>query len=375
MDVDGLSRKLSSYLAYLQLMSSLEPGAGNITNPAIKSKIKDAWDFYKGTNAEELLLKGPTHIKDLEPLIQQYTTLAVPKEPIETIASDFNSLCAIHKELYSYGIEYRWLDERMDCSKMGFPIDLPWHTKIGLGHHAGMGSVEEEFLLRDAFFMLASAEEAYTDMHTYSDELKKIGKEDTPESFKNLTLANHNIAAYSRLCIISFFSFVEAFVNSVGHDFRLRNQGGLNPEQAEILNGKKKGRLISIEYKIEKIPAIIRTDKQAPIVISDPLQIKEPFTSFVQQVKAIRDSSVHYSPIKEAIWRKPLDWLEKARTASTLCTTVALEFWRACYPAKAQPQYLKEINYTEHFNLAKERLKEKNESKFFLLSIKNSSIT
>ena len=47
----------------------------------------------------------------------------------------------------------------MDCSNMGFPEDLPSHARIGLGIHAGFGSIEEEFLLKDAFFMLILAEE------------------------------------------------------------------------------------------------------------------------------------------------------------------------------------------------------------------------
>jgi hypothetical protein len=338
MDVDKISKELSNYLAYLQLMSSLEPGEGNITLPATNTGLRDIWDFYKGTNATELRLKGPPLIKALEPMVNRYKTFAPPRVPIEVIAHDFNSLCAANKELYYFGLEYRWLDERMDCSRMGFPNDLPWHTRIGVGHHASRVGIEEDFLVRDAFFMLESAEESFADMHAHADELNKQGKDDDPDSLKSLSLANHDVAAYSRLSVISFFSFVDAFINSVGYDFSLRNQRLLTPEQLELLNGRKKGRIISIEYKIEKFPSIIRTDKRTPIVISDPVQLKEPFKSFVQQVKVIRDSSVHYSPIKEAIWLRPLDWIENARLASRLCTEVAREFWKACYPSRSQPK-------------------------------------
>lgn len=253
----------------------------------------------------------------------------------------------------------------MDCSGMGFPGDLPWHARIGLGYHAGRGSLEEEFLLSDAFLMLQSAEESFSKMNAFGEEIKKIGKDANHDNQKDLvqiTHINHNVAAYSRLCIIAFFSFVEAFVNSVGYDFSLRYQNILSPEQIEILAGKKKGNYLSIEYKIEKFPSILRTDKRSPIIISDPVQLKEPFKSFVGQIKNIRDSSVHYAPLKEAIWRKPLSWLENARSTSKLCINVALEFWNACYPLSGQPEYLNKLDYSKYTAIAIERLNAMNQS-------------
>ena len=119
----------------------------------------------------------------------------------------------------------------------------------------------------------------------------------------------------------------------------------------------KKGRFLSLEYKIEKYPSIIRIDKHSPIVISDPAQLREPFKSFVENIKTIRDSSMHYAQIKEAIWKKPLEWLEDARSASRLCIEVAREFWHSCYPLREQPKYLGELNYDKHISIAKERIK------------------
>ncbi len=174
------------------------------------------------------------------------------------------------------------------------------------------------------------------------------------------------MAAFSRLCIVSFFSFIEAFVNSVGYDFRLRNHTHLTVEQNEVLLGKKKGRLISVEYKIEKFPSIIRTDGRSPIVISDPAQLREPFATFVQKVKTTRDSAVHYSPLKEAIWLRPSDWLDQARLASKLCIEVACAFWTACYPTRQQPEYLNKLDYEAHVTAAKERVKAQYEMKSHL---------
>jgi hypothetical protein len=365
MDVDELSRSFANHLAYLQLMTSLEPGEGNITNPTIKAGLNDALDFYKTTNEEGLLLKAPKLIKSFQPLIERFKSIAPLKVSMNQVATDFNSLFVNNKKVYSYGIEYGWLHERMDCSHMGLPNDLPWHTRIGVGHHAGRFSVEERFLLHDAFFMLASAEETFTNMNEIAGKMDKLGKEKAAVNLDKIYLANSNVAAYSRLCIISFFSFIEAFVNSVGYDFYLQNLSALSSGENEILQGKKKGHLVSLEYKIEKYPSIIRPDKKSPLVLSDDSQIKEPFKSFVQQIKRIRDSSVHFAPPKEAIWRKPFDWLENARSASKLCTEVAKDFWKACYPDRNPPKYLENLDYTQLIESANGRLKAKND--FFLI--------
>ncbi len=363
MDTDELSRNLANHLAYLQLMTSLEPGEGNITNPTVKDGLNSAVEFYETTNEEGLLSKAPELIKSFQPLIERFKSIVPLRVSMDQVATDFNSLCASNKEVYSYGIEYGWLHERMDCSRMGLPNDLPWHTRIGIGHHAGRLSIEELFLLRDAFFMLASAEETFADMN---EAANKIKESDAKLGLNELYLANSNVAAYSRLCVISFFSFIEAFVNSVGHNFYLQNPNVLSSGEIEILQGKKKGRLVSVEYKIEKYPSIIRSDKKSPLVLSDDTQIKEPFKSFNQQIKLIRDASVHFAPPKEAIWRKPLDWLENARSASKLCTEVAKEFWKACYPDRTQPKYLEDLEYNQLLESAKNRLKAKNEIFLFL---------
>jgi hypothetical protein len=364
MDVDELSRNFANHLAYLQLMSSLEPGEGNITKPVVNSALNEALDFYKTTDEKGLLSKAPQLIKAFQPMVERFKLFAPLKVTLNQVATDFNALFVENKEVYSYGLEYKWIFERMDCSRMGLPNDLPWHARIGIGHHAGRYSVEEPFLLHDAFFMLASAEETFTKMNEIAS--KTGGIENANEDLSRVYLANSNVAAYARLCIISFFSFIEAFVNSVGYDFYLRNVESLSASEIELLQGKKKGRLISLEYKIEKYPSIIRLDKKSPLVLSDDAQIEEPFKSFVQRVKLIRDSSVHFAPPKEAIWRKPLDWLENARIASKLCTEVAKKFWKACYPDKNSPRYLEHLDYDQLSVIASDRLKAKNDFLFLL---------
>lgn len=358
-----IRNELTVQLVYLQLMTSLTPKEkGGISNKTVRESLIEISEFLKKTDEDEIINKGPILINQLQTFVDLYKKSFPPKIPLEQIAIEFNNLVSENKEIYSWGLEYGWVQKAMDCSKMGFPEDLPFHARVGLGHHAGFGSIEEEFLLRDAFFMLTLSEESYENMHTYAKYWKESNKPDDSELVKKIFgTANQNVATYARLSILSFFSFIEAFVNSVGYDFSLRNKDVLNPEEIEILHGRKKGRYLSLEDKIEKFPSIIRLDKKTPIIISDTKQIKEPFKTFFENIKEIRDSSVHYSPKKENIWRKPDDWINKAKSTSKLCLEVASEFWKACYSGRKKPLYLNELNYNSHINIARERLQLQND--------------
>lgn len=340
-------------------MTSLTPKKyGGISNKTIRTRLIETSEFLNNADEDELINKGPILINHLQKTIDWYKKIFPPKVPLEQIAEEFNNIYLENKDVYSQGLVYGWLQNIMECSNMVFPEDLPFHARIGLGHHAGFGSVEEEFLLRDAFFMLALAEEAYKNMHTYSKYWKESNKPNDPELANRLFgTANQNVATYSRLSILSFYSFVEAFVNSAGYDFSLRNKDILSPKEMEILHGTKKERYLSLENKIEKFPSIIRLDKKIPLILSDPKQIKEPFKTFIKDIKEIRDSSVHYSPKKEAIWRKPDDWINKAKSTSKLCLEISLKFWKACYPDKKEPRYLNGLDYDKHIDIAKKRLK------------------
>ena len=67
---------------------------------------------------------------------------------------------------------------------------------------------------------------------------------------------------------------------------------------------------------------------------------------------------MHYSPTKEAIWRKPTDWTEKAKKYSEIVIRVAQSFWKACYPNKDYPFYLRDLDYKDCYDGAKKRLEE-----------------
>jgi hypothetical protein len=91
------------------------------------------------------------------------------------------------------------------------------------------------------------------------------------------------------------------------------------------------------------------------IIVSDDGQIPEDFKHFFEYYEQLRNSAMHYSPIKERIWMKPQDWIDKAITFSKLSMKVSLDFWNACYPSSNGPEYLGKLDYILHVNKANER--------------------
>jgi len=196
---EQIKNELTIYLVYLQLMASLTPKhKGGISNKKIRSGLVEVSEFLKAPDKDNLFKKGPVLIKLLKTAAKDYESMFPPKVSVAQVACEFDQLYLRNKEIYSFGLEYGWLQELMDCSNMGFPDGLPFHTRIGLGWHAGFDSVEEEFLLRDAFFLLVLAEESYKKMHAYAKHQDRLGKADDPRTINEIFgSANQNVAMYN----------------------------------------------------------------------------------------------------------------------------------------------------------------------------------
>lgn len=231
---------------------------------------------------------------------------------------------------------------------MNFPEGLPYQTKIGLGAHAGRANIEDQFLLKDAFYILNKSNNTFDLIVKYGNLLKENDKKVlSKEEYNKITKIKFNSVTYSRLTLISFYSFIEAFVNIRGFDFYFRNKSTLSSEEQELIKGKKNNRYLSLESKFEKYPEIIRPDKKQVIFVKDKKQRKEPYKSFFERYKELRDSSIHFSPSKQRIWLKPEDWKNKALEFSEITVKTAIEFWNACYPQNKIPSYLEYLDYNK----------------------------
>lgn len=324
------------------------------------NQVRESYDEivkdFELRSEEELVAAGGSLLNRLKNQVGLANEMFPPKKSIFEIAFEFRVLLMNSqeegKDIYRYGIENAWLQERLDISALKFPEDLPYYARIGIGIHSGRVGVVDDMLLKDAFYLLVLAEKAYSDMLSLNDKHVVKG----PREYHEISVMNSNVSTYSRLCITSFYSFVEAFVNGIGQDFMLRNRVRLGPKEIETLSGKKEGRFLGLETKMEKFQTIIRSDKKTPIVLSDDNQVKEPFKTFKAEAKEIRDSAMHYSIEKVSLLRSPQEWLDRARNLAKLMLKVAQEFWLACYASRPLPHYLDSLEYEYEYHDALKRL-------------------
>jgi hypothetical protein len=68
-----IKNKLTVYLIYLQLMTSLmSKDKGGISNKDIRTGLIEASEFLKKANEDEMVKKGPVLIKLLQGAVEQY---------------------------------------------------------------------------------------------------------------------------------------------------------------------------------------------------------------------------------------------------------------------------------------------------------------
>lgn len=345
------------HVVYLQIMGSFVPSADF---RQIKEIVTTTHDFIKNSTQEEVQNK----LTEIRAVITKMSSLFMTKFPLKrelrTITTEFNSFFKSDNDIYSYGLEFGWLDSQMELAELNFYKDTPYHYRIGLAAHKGNGSIEEDFLLKDAFNIRVKAEYYHNLLLDYGKRLKELEekngrKEFTQGLYKQITDIKFEVSTLSRLTIISFYAFVEGFVNSVGHSYLTKNAGLLNESEKELLAGFRKGRFLQLKSKVEKFQALIRLDKRIEIIVSDAKQVPDDFRNFFEYYEQLRNSAMHYSPIKERIWMRPQEWIEKAIEFSQLSILVSLKFWKACYPDSDGPEYLGKLDYNLHLDKAIKR--------------------
>jgi len=346
------ARQIEVLLEYLELMAAILP---NFDYEQMMRTAKRTRLFLKTGTKLELAQRLP----ELKNLLEKHTKSMMkecpPKKSIEQIADKF-SLLKSQEDIISTGVTYAFLNELMDLKKLSWYADTPYHFRLSIGILKGGGGIEEEFLLKDAFILYEKAEANFALLEILRREFNYQMPSDKAINNK-ITDVKYDVANYSRLSILTFYSFVECFVNSIGFDFLYRNEQSLSPNEILILKGlKKNGGYMNLKHRIEGLQMTIRLDKQLVLNVTDDQQRKEPFVSFFDQFEALRNASVHYSPIKDRIWRSPQDWIQKSRTFCDVALQVGLEIWKSCYPGSDGPLYMGKLDKAKQLQLAKLRL-------------------
>lgn len=348
---------LTNYISLIQLASSLMPAGagGGVMNPQVREGINATIEFINKAGKEETIIRGPLLLNSLEPILKASLGYFPLKKSLEEVGAAFRKIVKEDDKLFSNGIPLSWLDKYIDAGRIlaGY---TPYQSRIGIGYHSGNFALEETFLLNDGFYFLVSAEKGWRYLESLKGEATSSEKDGyvSVEFYDRASAVNYNVCSLARNCIVNLYSFIECFVNSVGYDYYLRNEDNLPTDQQDILKGKKGG-FLSLEYKLEKFPLIINPKGKQSIFTLDAKQRRKPFIAFLSECKEVRDSAMHYSPLKESIWRRPHDWTKKAKGYSELVVEVAQIFWKACYSQQPLPAYLKALNYQKCYSEGERR--------------------
>lgn len=348
---------IADKLAFLQLVFSLIPlDKGGIANDFVKESLKAGFECVNYDSDEEFYSKALELNSVLVKMIEKAKQIFPPKEDIHKIGSYFNEYLKQNKEYFSFGIEYGWVEKFLDCSNV-WDERYPYHARVGTNYHAGRITVEEQFLLRDAFYFYVLAEQELKKLHKIGTVLKYSQKSYLKEVYPEANIINLNTCSYARTTILQLYSFFETLVNSISYDFMKLHENKLSQNDKDILIGKSNGKYLSLEKKIEKSHQIIRgLDK--PIIKSiDQKQISEPFKTILLEHKNLRDSSVHYNPTKENIWLRPTDWVALMKKYGKSILDGSKAYWRACFDDEF-PFYLDELNFEVLHEMSTERYNE-----------------
>ena len=151
--IDQLKFEFKSRYSYIHLVSSLIPGLP--TNSEVKHTLDQIGTWIDTAPETELRAKADEVLSKLDNFLGLVQKQLPAKKDWRQIAADHWENCSVTGFSFNNGVSYGWLAERFDCSRLHISDDIPYHARIGVGHHAGNAAVEEEFLIRDAFFMLA----------------------------------------------------------------------------------------------------------------------------------------------------------------------------------------------------------------------------
>lgn len=342
MNARDTRRRLANLHAYAGLCVALHPGECGTRNPTVREGLNALGDFLKTASSSDVL----TRSREIEGLLRKGAQSKIGVDPLrdpEAIGRDFIAL-GRDLDLWRYGVPYGWLAQQFRPPILGLPTDLPAHVRVGLGHHAGSAAVEEATLLDDTCYLAALTKRAYDAMYVRANRISEPRTAAEARSTHDvLTALNINVGTLARLTVITAAGFVESFVNSVGAS-EAAKRPELDSSVLEQLKGTRKGRYLSLEFKLERFPALIRTDGLSPLHVIDEAQRTEPFRRFLTETKEVRDAAMHYAPTKAPIICTPQEWAARATAAMDDAIALAQAFWAACYPEVGAPDYLYQLD-------------------------------
>lgn len=259
------------------------------------------------------------------------------------------------KEPFRNGIEFGILDKIIDLKNISYSSEnIPYHSRIGLGHHSGTIVNEEQQLLDDSFFMLINAENEYNIMISLAKEFEKDRNKDSEKAKEILNRLNRNVCTYCRNGTQNFFTFFETFLNNLGNNFLYENENLISDEDKFLLQGND-NHYLNLEVKIENLQKII--GKRIIYKTNSHQELKEEcFIKLLNRFKEQRDTSTYFSKGRGNILSLPNTSLADLKDISKYSLEASKKLWKACYKQKDYPNYLMNFDYNTLYKEAKMRV-------------------
>lgn len=233
---------------------------------------------------------------------------------------DIHGLAGLYERLYEQGSELR-LPLREFADLVGQPQEgvlrgAPRHSTVAISPWGLQTDYPEMHLARDmaVAFNSAIALDAEIKQHegTPWDMAKQVGVRE------RIAHLNTCAAFNRRMCVLSCFNLLEAYINGIAFDFAdLHDISVLSKSKQDLLTAGQ----ASILDKLVKVPRIVSGRSPGPLTLD-----KDPLKTLRDLIKPFRDSIVHASPFSAPARFGGYDKLSKIYqlTLETVSTTVEL---------------------------------------------------
>lgn len=199
-------------------------------------------------------------------------------------------LADLYEDLIDHGSRYRLplseFVERVGQPRPGVLKGAPAHATVHLSPWGLQTEYPEMHLARDLALAYNDALDAHRDLQQHEGISWKRAKDQETRDFLAAALRR---GMYSRrMCLLSCFNLVEAYVNGIAWEYvQTVGTTGLSKNKKALLTQGQ----ASFLDKLAKVPAIVKGQDQGPLS-----KDKDPLATFRDLVKPFRDSIVHASP-------------------------------------------------------------------------------
>jgi len=228
-------------------------------------------------------------------------------------------LADLYEDIVAHGSQYRLplseFVERVGQPRPGVLKGAPAHATVHLSPWGLQTEYPEMHLARDLALAYNDALDAHRDSKQHQGVSWKRAKDQETRDYLAAALRRGKYSM--RMCLLSCFNLVEAYINGVAWEYvQTVGTTGLSKRQEDLLT---KGQA-SLLDKLVKVPAIVKDQDSGPLS-----KDQDPLATFRDLVKPFRDSVVHASPFSALERFGGYDKLQRVYELEIATATTAVE--------------------------------------------------